>query len=129
MTIPAHDTVHGLGNRKNKVFNDIVEAGGVQPYEGSVRFIDAALARGLKLAVVSSSRNAPAVLKAAGLSGLLPGGGRRRRRRRPKGCPASPARPPTNTPPGSWTCPARTASWWRTPSPASRPAARETSAR
>jgi len=69
---PAHDTVHGLGNRKNKVFNDIVESGGVQPYDGSVRLVDAALARGLKLAVVSSSRNAPAVLKAAGLSGYFP---------------------------------------------------------
>ena len=69
---PAHDTVHGLGNRKNKVFNDIVEAGGVQPYEGSVRLVEAALARGLKLAVVSSSRNAPAVLKAAGLSDYFP---------------------------------------------------------
>ncbi|MET3922917.1 HAD-IA family hydrolase [Arthrobacter sp. UYEF20] len=69
---PGHDTVHGLGNRKNKVFNDIVEAGGVEPYEGSVRFIESARARGLKLAVVSSSRNAPAVLKAAGLSGFFP---------------------------------------------------------
>ncbi|QYF88717.1 HAD family phosphatase [Arthrobacter sp. PAMC25284] len=69
---PGNDTVHGLGNRKNKVFNDIVAAGGVRPYEGSVRFIEAALARGLKLAVVSSSRNAPAVLKAAGLSGHFP---------------------------------------------------------
>ena len=69
---PAHDTVHGLGNRKNKVFNDIVAAGGVKPYEGSVRFIEAALQRGLKLAVVSSSRNAVPVLKAAGLSDYFP---------------------------------------------------------
>jgi beta-phosphoglucomutase family hydrolase len=69
---PAHDTVHGLGNRKNKVFNDIVAAGGVEPYPGSVRYIAAAEARGLKLAVVSSSRNAPAVLKAAGLSHHFP---------------------------------------------------------
>jgi beta-phosphoglucomutase family hydrolase len=69
---PANDTVHGLGNRKNKVFNDIVEAGGVEPYEGSVRLVDAALARGIKVAVVSSSRNAPAVLKAAGLSDYFP---------------------------------------------------------
>jgi HAD superfamily hydrolase (TIGR01509 family) len=68
---PAHDTVHGLGNRKNKVFNDIVAAG-VEPYAGSVRFIAAAKSRGLKLAVVSSSRNAPAVLEAAGLSGHFP---------------------------------------------------------
>src|SRR6476620_2367703 len=69
---PADDTVHGLGNRKNKVFNDIVAAGGVTPYEGSVRFIEAALERGLKVAVVSSSRNAVPVLKAAGLSDYFP---------------------------------------------------------
>jgi len=69
---PANDTVHGLGNRKNKVFNDIVAAGGVTPYEGSVRFIEAALERGLKVAVVSSSRNAVPVLKAAGLSDYFP---------------------------------------------------------
>ncbi len=65
---PAHATVQGLGNRKNQVFNDIVSAG-VEPFEGSVRFLEAALDRGLKVAVVSSSRNAPAVLKAAGLNG------------------------------------------------------------
>lgn len=69
---PANNTVHGLGNRKNKVFNDIVESGGVAPYEGSVRFLEAALARGLKVAVVSSSRNAPAVLLAAGLAEHFP---------------------------------------------------------
>lgn len=69
---PAHETVHGLGNRKNAIFNAIVENEGVEPYPGSVRFIDAALARGLKLAVVSSSRNAPAVLKAAGLDHHFP---------------------------------------------------------
>jgi HAD superfamily hydrolase (TIGR01509 family) len=65
---PADATVQGLGNRKNRVFNDIVSAG-VEPFEGSVRFLEAAVDRGLKVAVVSSSRNAPAVLKAAGLNG------------------------------------------------------------
>jgi beta-phosphoglucomutase family hydrolase len=64
----AGATVQGLGNRKNQVFNDIVSAG-VAPFTGSVRFLEAAVARGLKVAVVSSSRNAPAVLKAAGLNG------------------------------------------------------------
>ena len=64
---PTHATVQGLGNRKNQIFNDIVSSG-VEPFEGSVRFIEAVLAQGLKVAVVSSSRNAPAVLKAAGLS-------------------------------------------------------------
>jgi HAD superfamily hydrolase (TIGR01509 family) len=44
----------------------------VEPFEGSVRFLEAVLARGLKVAVVSSSRNAPAVLAAAGLSSHFP---------------------------------------------------------
>src|SRR5215207_6149507 len=34
---PANDTVQGLGNRKNNIFNDIVDKSGVKPYEGSVR--------------------------------------------------------------------------------------------
>ena len=68
---PANTTVQGLGNRKNRIFNDIVSAG-VEPFEGSVRFLEAALEWGLKVAVVSSSRNAPAVLKAAGLSSHFP---------------------------------------------------------
>jgi beta-phosphoglucomutase family hydrolase len=64
---PANTTVQGLGNRKNLIFNHIVSSG-VEPFEGSVRFLAAVLERGLKVAVVSSSRNAPAVLAAAGLS-------------------------------------------------------------
>ncbi|HKU30803.1 HAD family hydrolase [Arthrobacter sp. NyZ413] len=69
---PANSSVQGLGNRKNRIFNEIVDSRGVEPYPGSVRFIHAALELGLKLAVVSSSRNAPAVLKAAGLDGYFP---------------------------------------------------------
>lgn len=68
---PANTTVQGLGNRKNRIFNNIV-SGGVEPFAGSVRFLEAALERGLKVAVVSSSRNAPAVLAAAGLSARFP---------------------------------------------------------
>ncbi|WP_455836480.1 HAD family hydrolase [Pseudarthrobacter siccitolerans] len=64
---PANTTVQGLGNRKNRIFNDIVSTG-VEPFEGSIRFLEAVLGHGLKVAVVSSSRNAPAVLDAAGLS-------------------------------------------------------------
>lgn len=63
----ANETVQGLGNRKNRIFNDIVSAG-VEPFAGSVRYLEAVLARGLQVAVVSSSRNAPAVLAAAGLA-------------------------------------------------------------
>ncbi len=40
---------------------------GVEPYAGSVRLLDELATRGIKIAVVSSSKNAPAVLEAAGL--------------------------------------------------------------
>jgi beta-phosphoglucomutase family hydrolase len=65
---PSVETVCGLGNRKNDVFSSVLESEGVQPYPGSVALLDALAARGTKIAVVSSSRNAPAVLQAAGLA-------------------------------------------------------------
>lgn len=62
---PDARTVCGLGNRKNQQFNLIIERDGVAPYPGSKRLIEALAEQGLKLAVVSSSKNAPAVLRAA----------------------------------------------------------------
>lgn len=64
---PALETVAGLGNRKNAAFTAELAEHGVTPYPGSVRFLDAAAAAGLEVAVVSSSRNAEPVLRAAGL--------------------------------------------------------------
>lgn len=65
---PADDTVWGLGNRKNSVFNDTIAEEGVAAYPASVAFLDAVQAAGYEVAVVSSSKNAPAVLAAAGLA-------------------------------------------------------------
>lgn len=65
---PDTETVAGLGNRKNDVFAQILAEEGVQPYPGSVRLLDLLAERGTAVAVVSSSRNAPAVLAAAGLA-------------------------------------------------------------
>jgi len=62
------DTVCGLGNRKNDFFAAALAAEGVEPYAGSVALLDHLEALGTKVAVVSSSRNAPAVLEAAGLA-------------------------------------------------------------
>jgi len=68
---PELETVCGLGNRKNGVFTSVLESDGVAPYPGSVAFLDALAARtgddAVAVAVVSSSRNARAVLTAAGL--------------------------------------------------------------
>jgi len=65
---PTAETVGGLGNRKNEAFREILASEGVTPYPGSVRLIRELRRRELPLAVVSSSRNAPAVLAAAGLA-------------------------------------------------------------
>lgn len=69
---PEVETVCGLGNRKNDAFNAVLERDGVEPYPGSVRLLDALAAKGARLAVVSSSQNAPAVLAAAGIAERFP---------------------------------------------------------
>jgi len=61
------ETVDGLGNRKNDLVNKIIEEKGVAPYEGSVEFIRQLRHREFKIAVVTSSQNCTAVLKAAKL--------------------------------------------------------------
>jgi beta-phosphoglucomutase family hydrolase len=64
---PQAETVDGLGNRKNDLVNKIIEEKGVEPYEGSVELIHQLRHRGFKIAVVTSSQNCTAVLKAAKL--------------------------------------------------------------
>lgn len=64
---PAAETVCGLGNRKNDAFNRVLAEDGVSPYPGSLRLLEDLAERGTPMAVVSSSRNAPAVLEAAGI--------------------------------------------------------------
>lgn len=65
---PGEDTVCALGNRKDEIVNRMFAREGIDPYPGSVRFLDAVTAAGALVAVVSSSRNTPAVLAAAGLA-------------------------------------------------------------
>ena len=68
---PPAETVCGLGNRKNELVLKLIEEDGVEPYEGSVRFVEAARTAGLRRAVVSSSANCQEVLEAAGIEGLF----------------------------------------------------------
>jgi HAD superfamily hydrolase (TIGR01509 family) len=65
---PDAETVCGLGNRKNAEFNRELAEHGVRPYPGSLSFLDAVDESGIRSAVVSSSANAPEVLKAAGIA-------------------------------------------------------------
>ena len=61
------DTVYGLGNRKNDMFNKVLHDDGVEVFEGSRRYLEAASAAGLGIAVVSSSANTREVLEITGL--------------------------------------------------------------
>ena len=69
---PEEETVGGLGNRKNAVFEDVLERDGVEAYPGSVALLDHLAELGTSMAIVSSSRNAPKVLRAAGLIDRFP---------------------------------------------------------
>jgi len=68
---PSAETVHGLGNRKNEIVQAIIREDGVEPYDGSVRYVRAVREAGLRTAVVSSSSNAREVLAAAGIASLF----------------------------------------------------------
>lgn len=69
---PGDDTVCAMGNRKNRVFNEIIERDGIEPYPGSMRLLEHLDALGVRQAVVSSSKNARTVLAAAGLGDRFP---------------------------------------------------------
>ncbi len=68
---PDHDTVVGLGRRKNARFLERVAADGVRPYGSTVRLVNDLADAGIGVAVITASRNADAVLAAAGLAGLF----------------------------------------------------------
>lgn len=68
---PQAETVCGLGNRKNEMVNEVIESVGVEPYPGTVALVDQIMKDGIKIAVVTSSANCDAVLKAAKLADLF----------------------------------------------------------
>jgi beta-phosphoglucomutase family hydrolase len=68
---PGTATVQGLSNRKNELVLEVLHRDGVEVYSGSRKYIDAVRKAGLKTAIVSSSANTEAVLKAGGVSDLF----------------------------------------------------------
>jgi len=68
---PDAQTIHGLGERKNALVLQMIKDDGVEPYAGSVEYVHAVRAAKLRTAVVSSSSNAHAVLRAAGIEDLF----------------------------------------------------------
>ncbi len=64
---PGTDTVCAMGNRKNELFNVILERDGIAAYPGSLATLDLLARAAIPSAIVSSSKNARKVLDAAGL--------------------------------------------------------------
>ncbi|MBQ0826308.1 HAD family hydrolase [Streptomyces tagetis] len=60
---PGAPTVNGVGNRKNVLLLEKIHTDGVEAYEGTLRYIDAVRAAGLRTAIVSSSANTADVLR------------------------------------------------------------------
>ena len=63
--------VERLGTRKNELVLDLIRREGVEPYEGSIRYVEAARDAGLRRAVVSSSANTREVLESTGMLDLF----------------------------------------------------------
>ncbi len=68
---PDRETVHGIGNRKNRLVLDLIENEGVETYECSVKWARTLRESGLKTAVVSASKNCEAVLRVTGTADLF----------------------------------------------------------
>jgi len=68
---PGKETVCGLGNRKNELFNRIVACEGVGIYESSINLIRELLALGVRVGLATSSKNSALVLGKAGIESLF----------------------------------------------------------
>jgi beta-phosphoglucomutase family hydrolase len=68
---PNDRTIAGLGNRKDAMVKRAIDEGKVQSFDGSIRWVRQLKEQGFRLAVVSSSRNAGPVLRAAHIDNLF----------------------------------------------------------
>lgn len=68
---PGHKTVYGLANLKYDMVNKVIESDGVETYDGSINLVRWLRNKGVKVAVVSSSKSCKAVLKATGIIELF----------------------------------------------------------
>ncbi|MBE0619314.1 MAG: beta-phosphoglucomutase family hydrolase, partial [Burkholderiales bacterium] len=68
---PEVQSVHALGNLKDRYFLQHLEQDGVKPYEAAIALVRTLRTQEIKTAVVSSSKNCAAVLEAAGITQLF----------------------------------------------------------
>lgn len=68
---PKEETVCGLGNRKNIMFNEVLDEEGVEVYQSTVDILYGLKKAGVRIGVASSSKNCKPVLEKAGLLDLF----------------------------------------------------------
>lgn len=68
---PGKETIYGLGNQKNRLFQDLLQTRGVEVYESGIELVRRLRGAGIKTAVVSSSKNCAAVLNGAKIEALF----------------------------------------------------------
>jgi alpha,alpha-trehalase len=68
---PGAETIHGLGNRKNKDFIKQIQVRGVEVYGSAVELIRSIKKHGLKTAVISSSKSCALILDSVNLADLF----------------------------------------------------------
>ena len=68
---PDVETCHGLGNRKDGYFKEILRRQGPEVFEDAVDALEAWRQKGLKTAIASSSKNCAEILESAGLEELF----------------------------------------------------------
>jgi len=64
---PGEESVCGLGNSKNVMFNQVLDDEGVEVYESTVEILYGLKEAGVRIGVASSSKNCKPVLEKAGL--------------------------------------------------------------
>jgi alpha,alpha-trehalase len=68
---PEEETICGLGNRKNRIFHKVLKEHGVECYESTIALIKKLREKGVKTAIVSSSKNSSIILEAANITDLF----------------------------------------------------------
>jgi beta-phosphoglucomutase family hydrolase len=68
---PRLETICGLGNRKNELFNQILESEGVQVYPSTLELIDDLRRRGIRVGLATSSKNSGVILNKTNTASLF----------------------------------------------------------
>lgn len=68
---PEHDTIHGLGRRKDALIQAVIERDGVEVFPDWLERVRQWRAAGVRTAIVSSSRNCRRMIEAAGIEDLF----------------------------------------------------------